>query len=83
MLKTLKKFLSRKFLLTFASLVISLAALFSGMLGDVGSALAVISAFVSPAIYVITEGKIDQKALSMISDAAKEASECVTTPQKK
>ena len=70
-----KKFLSRKFLLTLASVIFSLVALFSGMLGDLGTALTVISAFAAPIAYVITEGRIDAKALSMLSEAAKEASE--------
>ena len=73
----IKKFLSRKFILTLISAVFSLTFALSGIGGDVGTVCSVVAAFSAPTIYVITEGKIDSKALLMLSESASKASEIV------
>lgn len=73
----IKKFLSRKFILTLLSSVFSIAFALSGIGGDVGEVCSVIAAFSAPVIYVITEGKIDREALLMLSESVLKASEAV------
>lgn len=73
----IKKFLSRKFILTLLSSVFSTAFALSGIGGEVGTVCSVIAAFCTPIIYVVTEGKIDSAALSMLSESAQKASEIV------
>jgi len=74
-LNTMKKFLSRKFILTLISSAFSIVFALSGVGGDVGSVCSIIALFSAPVIYVITEGKIDAKALSMLSESADKASD--------
>ena len=74
-MKIIKKLLSRKFILTLISAVFSVVFAFSGVGGDVGAVCSVIAAFSAPIVYVVTEGKIDEKALSMISESADKVSE--------
>lgn len=71
----IKKFLSRKFILTLISAAFSILFALGGIGGDVGTVCSVVAAFFAPIIYVITEGKIDSKALSMLSESARKASE--------
>lgn len=73
----IKKFLSRKFILTVISVAFSLVFALSGVGGDIGAVCSVVAAFFAPIIYVITEGKIDSKALLMLSESACKASEIV------
>lgn len=49
----------------------------SGAGGEIGAICSVIAAFIAPITYVITEGKLDSKALEMLSESAKEASQAV------
>jgi predicted PurR-regulated permease PerM len=76
-LKIIKKFLSRKFILTLISSAFSVAFALSGLGGSVGTICSIVAAFSAPIIYVITEGKIDSAALSMLSESAQKASEIV------
>lgn len=71
----IKKFLSRKFILTLISSVFSIAFALSGVGGNMGTICSIIAAFCAPVIYVVTEGKIDSAALSMLSESALKASE--------
>lgn len=73
----IKKFLSRKFILTLISSVFSIAFALSGVGGDMGTICSVVAAFCAPVVYVVTEGKIDREALLMLSESALKASEIV------
>lgn len=74
-----KRFLSRKFLLTVLACILSVVFALSGSAGDIGTLCSVIAAFITPITYIITEGKIDAKALEGISESAKAASEILNT----
>lgn len=76
-MKIIKKFLSRKFILTLLSSAFSVVFALSGIGGDIGTICSVVAAFCAPVIYVVTEGKIDSAALSMLSESAQKASEIV------
>ena len=76
-MKIIKKFLSRKFILTLISSAFSVAFALSGLGGSVGTICSIVAAFFAPIIYVIPEGKIDSAALSMLSESAQKASEIV------
>ncbi len=73
----IKKFLSRKFILTVVSATFSIVFALSGAGGEIGSVCSVIAAFSAPVIYVVTEGRIDAKALSMISESADKVSKII------
>ena len=73
----IKKFLSRKFILTVLSSAFSIVFALSGALGETGTVFSVIAAFFAPVIYVVTEGRIDAKALSMISESVDKVSEII------
>ena len=71
----IKKFLSRKFLLTLLSSLFAACVALSGVSGEIGSICSLIAAFATPVCYVVTEGKIDAASLRMTSDSLKKASE--------
>jgi len=48
---------------------------FGGNMGEFGSICSLVCAFAAPVCYVVTEGKIDAKALEIMSESAKKASE--------
>ena len=73
----IKKFLSRKFILTVISAIFSLVFALSGAGGEIGTLCSVVASFSAPVIYVITEGKIDAKALTMISESVDKVSEII------
>ena len=71
----IKKFLSRKFMLALISSIFSMAFALCGVGGNIGTICSVVAAFCTPVIYVVTEGRIDSKALLVLSESAKKASE--------
>ncbi len=77
-MRIFKKFMSKNFLLTLISGIFSLCAALSGLGGEVGTVCSFICAFASPVIYVIAEGVIDAKALSLVSESVSDASEILS-----
>ncbi len=43
--------------------------------GEIGTICSAVAAFVAPVTYVLTEGRLDAKALELISESAKKASD--------
>ena len=75
---TIKKLLSRKFILALVAAVFSVILALSGAGGEIGTVCSVVAAFIAPITYVLTEGRLDAKALEMISESAKEASKAIS-----
>lgn len=71
----IKRFLSRKFLLTLLASAFAVFSALSGFAGEIGTLCSVAAAFIVPVSYVVTEGRIDAKALEMLSESSKKASE--------
>lgn len=74
-MNVIKKLFSRKFILASLAVIFSMAFALSGVGGEIGTVCSMIAAFLSPMIYIIVEGRIDEKALKVISEAAKDISE--------
>lgn len=68
----MNKFLSRKFILTALTVLAGVATALVGVGGKVGVAAGVAAAVLPTIIYVVTEGKIDEKAVSMIQQDVQE-----------
>ena len=68
----LAKFKSRKFLLTFLSVVGGIATALTGVNGTVGTIASVVLIIVPVVTYVITEGTIDAKAIQMGAQAVED-----------
>jgi len=71
----MKKYCSRKFILSFLGAIGGLAAVFVDVGGKVGAIAGIIMAVVSVLTYTITEGVIDAKALNMAKDIVEEIKE--------
>lgn len=68
----MKKFLSRKFLLSLISMIVGIAGVFSNLGGNAGLIAGIILAVASPLTYVISESVIDTKAIQLSSQAVEE-----------
>ena len=73
----LSKFKSRKFLLSFLSVVGGIANVLTGVNGTVGMIASVFLIIVPVVTYVITEGTIDAKAIQMGAQAVEDIKEVV------
>lgn len=78
----MKKYLSRKFLLSLLGAIGGLAAVFVEVGGEVGSIAGIIMAVVSVLTYIITEGVIDAKAVLMAQDVVADTLEFAEDSQK-
>lgn len=68
----MNKFLSRKFILTALTVLAGVATALVGVGGKVGIVAGIAAAILPTIIYVVTEGKIDEKAVSMIQQDVQE-----------
>ncbi|MDO4743165.1 MAG: hypothetical protein Q4B04_03915 [bacterium] len=71
----MKKFLSRKFLLSLISMLVGIAGVLSDLGGRTGLIAGIILAVASPITYIITEGVLDAKAIQLSSQAVNEVSD--------
>lgn len=81
------KFKSRKFWLTLIATLSGIATTLMGVDGEVGIIAGMVVAVLPTIVYVITEGKIDAKAVGMVAEDITEVTEGIekikTTKKKK
>lgn len=68
----IKQFTSRKFLLSFFTIVVAITGALSGIGGNVGTVSCIIGAIASCLVYTITEGVIDAKSVIATTKEVKE-----------
>ena len=76
----IKKFTSRKFILTILSVICGVAISLSQMGGKIALICSIISAVVPALTYIITEGIIDAKAVNLSKEAAQQIITLVKDP---
>ena len=64
----MNKFLSRKFILSALTMVITIAGALSGIGGNVGTISCIVGTIATCVVYNITEGVIDAKAIRKTSE---------------
>jgi hypothetical protein len=74
----MKKYLSRKFVITVLTAIVGVATALSGLGGKYGVVCGLIGTFVSTIVYVITEGKIDKADVEKAVETAKQIEEVIT-----
>ena len=65
----LEKFKSRKLWITLLSTIVSIAGALMALGGTAGTVCFIIGAVITPIIYVLTEGSIDKKAVTLTVEA--------------
>lgn len=78
----LNKFKSRKFLTCVAGVVMGLCMVFGLDEGSVNTIAGAVTAVVSIATYIYSEGKIDAAAINQIKDAADDVKDAIDTVEK-
>lgn len=66
----LKKFTSRKFIITVLTIVVGVATALTETGGKVGAVFGIIAAVAAALVYIIVEGNIDAKAVQLVTKAA-------------
>jgi drug/metabolite transporter (DMT)-like permease len=65
----LEKFTSRKFIIAVLTIVAGVATALTEVGGEIGSICGIVAAVFAAAVYIITEGNIDAKAVQLITEA--------------
>lgn len=66
----LKKFTSRKFIITVLTIVVGVATALTETGGKVGAVFGIIAAVAAALVYIIVEGNIAAKAVQLVTKAA-------------
>jgi phage shock protein PspC (stress-responsive transcriptional regulator) len=82
MSEMLKKFKSRKFLTCVAGVIMGLCMVFGLDTGAVNTVAGAVTAVVSIATYIYSEGKIDAAAVGQIKDAADDVKDAIDAVDK-
>ena len=80
--KFLNKLTSRKFLTCVAGVIVGVCMVFGVDEGDVSTIAGAVTAVVSIASYIYTEGKIDANAVGQIKDAADDVKDAIDVVEK-
>lgn len=65
----LEKFTSRKFIIAVLTIVAGVATALTEVGGEIGAICGIVAAIIAAAVYIITEGNIDAKAVQLITEA--------------
>lgn len=65
----LEKFTSRKFIIAVLTIVAGVATALTEVGGEIGAICGIVAAIIAAAVYIITEGNIDAKAVQLIKEA--------------
>ena len=71
----LEKFKSRKFILTLVAIILGVVAALAELGGEIGAICGVIAAIASPLVYIIVEGNIDAKTVTLGKEITSEVVE--------